>query len=130
MNNQEKRQLIKVLIEKKKSLKDKTIQIEKTTILKRPRVDKKYVTESNYKELVVLYDLIKENSNITNVEIETLIENNAINFPFLKKCLMSIYDFVSELRCGGPYYIAKEMSRQGKEIDYINNYILKSNKDN
>ena len=130
MKNHEQKSLIKLLTEKKKEMKNKNVIIERTAILKKPRVDKKYVSDSDYKELLSLYDLIKENSNITNVEIESLIENNAMNFPFLKKCLMSIYDFVSELRCGGPYYIAKEMSRQGKEIDYINNYILKSNKDN
>ena len=130
MNNQDKRALVKLLTKKKKEMKNKNIQIAKTTVLKRPRVNNKHVTEINYKELVILYDLLKEKPNLSNVEVENLIEQNAVSFPFLKKCLISIYDFVSELRCNGPYYIAKEMSRQGKEIDHINNNIFKpDNKD-
>jgi len=111
-----------LLIEKKKNIKDKSVTIEKTTILRKPRVDKKYVSDSDYKELVIMYDVIKDNSNLTNTEVENLIIKNSNHFPFLKKCNDSIYDFVTELRCGGPYVIAKEMSRQGREIDYINSH--------
>ena len=127
MNNQEKKELVKLLTEKKKEIKNKNIQIEQATVLKKPRVDKKYVTENNYKELVVLYEMMREKPDISLEDVEKLIQQNAISFPFLNKCLISIYDFVSELRCNGPYYIAKEMSRQGKEIDYINENIKPKN---
>ena len=128
MEKKEQRNLVKQLIEKKKAFKDKSVIIEKTTILSRPRVNKKYVSDSNYKELLVLYDFMKDNSDLCISEIENLIEHNALSFPFLKKCYDSIYDFVSYLKCNGPYYVAKEMSRQGKEIEYINNNILKSDR--
>ena len=124
MKNQETKQLVKIMTEKKKELKNKNIQIEKTTILKRPRVDKKYVTESNYKELLVLYDLLKGKPELNDAEVASLIEKSEAKFPFLKECLDSIYNFVTELKCNGPYYIAKEMSRQGKEIDYINKNLI------
>ncbi|MBE7707054.1 MAG: hypothetical protein E7Z91_07445 [Cyanobacteria bacterium SIG30] len=122
MNNQEKRQLVKLLSEKKKKLKNKVVPIEQVTVIKRPRIDKKYVSDNDYKELVILYDTMKEKPEVSIQSIEYFIEHNSSSFPFLKKCLMSIYDFVSELRCNGPYFIAKEMTRQGREIDYINSH--------
>jgi len=128
MNKQENKRLVKLLTEKKRELKHKNIQIEQITLIKRPRIDKKYVSDNDYKELVVLYETLKEKSDLSIAEVEKLIVQNSVNFPFLKKCYDSIYDFVSELRFGGPYYIAKEMSRQGKQVDYINTNILKSDK--
>ena len=128
MNNNSRKQLVKLLTEKKKKLKDKNIQIEKPTIIKKPIVDEKYVSECDYKELVALYELIKEMPNLSNYELENIIEQNHNSFPYLTKCLNSMYDFITELRCGGPYSIAREMARQGKELDHINNHIFKSDK--
>ncbi len=128
MKNQENKKLIKELIESYKEIKNKEIQIRSITVIKRPKISEKFVSKNDYKELVALYDIIKHEGSIDVAKIENMITANAKKFPFLMKCCESIYDFVNELRCNGPYFIAKEMTRQGKEIEKMQKDIAARNK--
>ena len=125
MNKQENKRLVKNLIENYKEINDQNLVIEKITVIKRPRIDEKYVSKNDYKELVALYEFLKDNPELSVSEIEKLVDENQKKFKFLNKCLESIFNFVTELKCRGPYFIAKEMSRQGREIDHINNNLIK-----
>lgn len=118
------KKLVKELKDRVKATKNKNIQIEQVTIIKRPKIDEKYVTKENYKELVALYELIKNNENLNLDSVERMLDENPKKFTFLNKCNQYIFDFINELKCKGPYFIAREMSRQGKEIDYINSNII------
>ena len=120
MKNQETKKLVKELTEKIKKTRDEKIVFTKNTIVKGHNFDEKYVTKNDFKELVALYNVIKNDDVLDTKKYEDLINDNAKKFPFLFKCNESIYDFISELRWHGVYFIAKEMCRQGKEIDYIN----------
>lgn len=125
MNKIENKTIIKQLTDKIHEMKNKNIQFERVTVIKRPKIDEKYVTKENYKELVSLYEVIKNNEEISVDSIERMLDENPKKFAFLNKCNQFIFNFVVELKCNGPYFIAKEMSRQGKEIDYINNHLMK-----
>ena len=124
MKNQESKKLVKELILKLKQIKDVEIKFTKNKIIKCHNIDEKYVTKRNYKELVALFALLKDDNDFDAKKYEKMIDQNAKKFPFLFKCYESIYDFVSELKFGGPIFIAKEMSRQGKEIDYIHGNVV------
>lgn len=123
MKNQENKNLLKELTANYKEIKNKEIQVERVTVIKRPKINEKYVSKNDYKELVALYDMIKHEGSLNCKQIENMIKDNSKKFPFLFKCNQSIYDFVNELKCNGPYFVAKEMNRQGKEIEYINEAI-------
>ena len=126
MKNQESKKLVKELTLKLKQIKDEEITIAKNTINRKSKIEEKYVSLSNYKELIALYNLIKIDVVFYAQKYEDMIVENSKKFPFLFKCNQSIYDFVSELKYGGPLHIAKEMNRQGREIDYINENYGKS----
>lgn len=92
-------------------------------------VDSKYINKGEYKQVVGLYKYIK-NQELPADEykyfkiLEIKIVNNQSNFKYLKRCCDYIFDFASTLNFYGPAYIAQEMARQEKEIEYINNNIL------
>lgn len=125
---QDNKKLVKELTQKLKENRDIDFRFERISIVKKPQIDEKIVTKANYRELVVLYESIKNKDGVNIQEIENIIEGNEKKFPYLYKCNQSIYNFVVELRCNGPYYIAKEMTRQGKEIQRMQQDIEKYNK--
>ena len=127
MINQERKKLVNELVARIRKVKDGDITLTKSKINNGHNVDEKYVSKKDYKELVALFEILKNDNYFVAHTYEKMIDENHKKFPFLFKCNHSIYDFVTELKCGGPYYIAKEMCRQGKEIDYINKHIGKSN---
>jgi hypothetical protein len=42
-------------------MENKEVKVERVTIIKRPQINEKYVSKSEYKELVALYNVIKVN---------------------------------------------------------------------
>ena len=126
MKNQESKKLVKRLTEKLKQVKNEDIVLSRNAAVRTIEINEKYVTKNDYKQLVALYNQLKEDAILDVAKYEYMIKTNASKFPFLFKCSQSIYDFVRELRFGGPFYIAKEMCRQGKEIDYINEHFQKT----
>lgn len=120
MKNKENKKLVKELLQRLKQNEYKELPVEKITVIKKPRIDKRYVTDKDYKELVVLYEHMKSTQDFSYLDIEATIMKHKSKFPFLFKCNESIYNFVEELYCSGPYLTAKEMSRQGKEIAKYN----------
>ena len=126
MNKETTKHLIKELTQRIKNVKCEELSINDSKIIKQPSIDTKYITEKNYKELVGLYNYMKAQESLDLTAIERFVDVNKIRFPYLHKCNESIYDFASTLLCSGPQFIAREMTRQGREIDYINNNIIKN----
>lgn len=119
------RKLIKMLVERIKQTQDDEIEYSTNLIHKKPMVDAKYVSPKNYKEIVGFYNFIRDNQDLNDDELESILTNNKFRFEYLNKCNDCIFEFISTLRCRGPKYIAKEMTRQGKEIEYINKNLIK-----
>jgi len=74
---------------------------------------------------VAFYKYLKEQEDVDFELLDFVLEENKLKVPYLHKCNNSIYEFAQTLKCMGPEYIANEMTRQGKEIDYINREIIK-----
>ena len=120
MNKREQKNLIRKLTDKIKNTTYEDLKIKNNPLHKRKQILDKYVSIDDYKQLVGFYKFLKSFNEIDYVVIENLIDSNK-KFTFLKKCQQSIYQFTQTLYCFGPQYVAQEMSRQGKEVEYINN---------
>lgn len=119
MNKIENKKLLKELTDKIRKVTKQELEIKKSNVIKQPEIDFKYVSKNNYKELIGLYNYMKAQESLDLSELERFIDKNKVRFPYLYKCNESIYDFASTLLCSGPQFIAREMTRQGKEIEYI-----------
>ena len=125
MKRRENKKLIKELMKRIKTTTGQDIMLKYDPIHKNRSALSKYVSLENYKELVAFYKYLKEKEDVDFELLDFVLEENKLKVPYLHKCNNSIYEFAQTLKCMGPEYIANEMTRQGKEIDYINREIIK-----
>lgn len=124
MEQDRNKQFVKALTKSIKEVKDSELIIKSNSVIKKPKIDEKYISMKDYKEVVGLYNYVKELEILSEgyvdfAQIENDIFNNSKKFKYLKECCEAIYNFVSTLRFYGPINIAKEMTRIGRANDKL-----------
>lgn len=122
MEQDRNKQFVKDLTRSIREVKDSELIIKFNSAIKKPKIDEKYISRKDYKEVVGLYNYVKEldissEGCVDFAQIENDIFNNGKKFKYLKECCESIYNFVSILRFYGPANIAKEMTKIGRVND-------------
>ena len=92
---------------------EKDGELFKTTF----KFNAKSMTKNQYTKLFALYEFIKENPNLSENDIRTIIYSKNVSFSFLVECDKKIDNFLYELKKHGPVSMAHEIERQQKSIE-------------